>query len=240
MPGELEETLPNIALADLQTTLGDYEFEGYAVVSVNPQPDGRWTIVARQNAANGAPQTPNSNDAIDPQPAPPAPPPQGGALMTLGPRGARLIKAFESCMRATGGGRFHAYLDSVSVPTIGWGHTNHLGRQFDMSAVWSQADCDTEFLNDMKVFEGRVRQLVKVPIDQFQFDALVSFAYNCGDGNLAKSTLLKKVNAKDFNGAALEFGKWVNAGGKKLNGLVRRRKYEARLFQGADDLTYPA
>lgn len=159
--------------------------------------------------------------------------------MTLGPRGERLIKAFESCMRAAAGGKFCAYLDSVGVPTIGWGHTNHLGRQFNMSAVWTQAECDAEFQSDMKVFEGHVRRLVKVPINQFQFDALVSFAYNCGDGNLAKSTLLKKVNAGDFGGAAQEFGKWVNAGGKKLNGLVRRRKYEARLFQGMDDLTYP-
>ena len=159
--------------------------------------------------------------------------------MKLGPRGERLIKAFESCFKAAGGGKFHAYLDAVGVPTIGWGHTNHLGRQFDMGAVWTQAECDAEFRSDMAVFEGHVRKLVKVPLNQSQFDALVSFAYNCGNGNLAKSTLLKKVNSQDFSGAQQEFGKWVKAGGKTLNGLVRRREYEARLFGGADDLTYP-
>jgi lysozyme len=125
------------------------------------------------------------------------------------------------------------------VPTIGWGHTNHLGRQFNMDAVWTQQECDAEFLSDMKVFEGHVHRLVTVPLTQLQFDALVSFAYNCGQGNLAKSTLLKKVNARDFAGAAQEFGKWVKAGGMTLKGLVRRRKYESRLFLGHQDLTYP-
>jgi lysozyme len=78
-----------------------------------------------------------------------------------------------------------------------------------------------------------------VPLDQMQFDALVSFCYNCGQGNLAKSTLLRRVNERNFAAAAQEFGKWVKAGGQTLKGLVRRRKYEARLFQGIRDMSYP-
>jgi lysozyme len=262
MPDEL---ISNIADADLATVLSDYDFEGYAVVEKAQQPDGRWTVLARKNAANGAPQSADSDDAVQPveepeEPEQPQAPPAGQrpqpagqvqqpagrpqqprpiGQQTLGPDGERLIKAFESCAKPVGGGGFGVYLDSVRVPTIGWGHTNHIGRQFDMNAVWTQQECDTEFFKDMRVFEAHVRRMVKVPLNQFQFDALVSFCYNCGPGNLAKSTLLKKVNGSDFPGAAQEFGKWVKAGGQTLKGLVRRRKYEARLFQGVRDMIYP-
>jgi lysozyme len=72
----------------------------------------------------------------------------------------------------------------------------------------------------------------------YQFDALTSFTYNCGEGNLKKSTLLKKVNAGDFEGAALEFHKWNKANGKVLAGLTRRRASESLLFQGITDEDY--
>jgi lysozyme len=85
----------------------------------------------------------------------------------------------------------------------------------------------------MAKFEAGVRTLVKVELEQCRFDALVSFAYNCGIGNLKSSTLLRKVNRGDFAGAAREFGKWNKAGGRVLKGLTRRRAAEATLFQGA-------
>ena len=90
----------------------------------------------------------------------------------------------------------------------------------------------------MEEFESAVQRLVKVELEQWQFDALVSFTYNCGEGNLQKSTLLKKVNAGDFDGAALEFHKWNKGGGKVLAGLVRRRASEALLFQNIKDENY--
>ena len=71
-----------------------------------------------------------------------------------------------------------------------------------------------------------------------QYDALVSFTYNVGEGNLAKSTLLKRVNAGDHAGAANEFLKWNKAGGKTLAGLTRRRKSESLLYQGVKDENY--
>jgi len=87
----------------------------------------------------------------------------------------------------------------------------------------------------MEGFERDVRKAVKVPLTDYQFDALVSFTYNCGSGALNKSTLLKKLNAGDFAGAAREFKKWNKAGGKELKGLTRRRNSEAVMFAGLSD-----
>ena len=83
---------------------------------------------------------------------------------------------------------------------------------------------------DVAESERAVNQHVHVPLTQHQFDALVSFVFNLGAGNFRTSTLLKKLNARDYDGAAQEFGRWVQAGGKTLPGLVRRREAESALF----------
>jgi lysozyme len=158
--------------------------------------------------------------------------------LKLSPAGANLIKAFESCLRPVGGGRYTAYKDPVGVLTIGWGHTNHHGRQFRYGDVWTQKECDDEFLKDMARFEKAVKQRVKVPLRQSTFDALVSFSFNVGEGNLGKSTLLKLVNAGKFEEAADEFLKWNKAGGRVLAGLTRRRKSERLLFKNIPDKNY--
>lgn len=155
----------------------------------------------------------------------------------LTPAGANLIKHFESCKQKTAGG-FRAYVCPAGVLTIGWGHTNALKRKFNRSTVWTQATCDEVFMEDMDFFVREVRRRVKVKLTAYQFDAMVSFTMNVGGGNLAKSTLLKKVNAKDFKGAAQEFSKWNKGGGKVLSGLVRRRASEALLFQNKPDEDY--
>ncbi|PWT94419.1 MAG: hypothetical protein C5B54_00085 [Acidobacteria bacterium] len=152
--------------------------------------------------------------------------------------GQKLIQHFESCLKPIGGGRFRAYLDPVKVLTIGWGHTNHHGRKFKSGAVWSQKECDDEFVHDMRLFEGHVKKLVKVPLKQNQFDALVSFTYNVGEGNLRRSTLLKKLNEGDFETAADEFHRFNKAKKKILKGLVRRRGAESLMFQGIPDPGY--
>ena len=84
--------------------------------------------------------------------------------------------------------------------------------------------------NDLKVFEKAVNDSVKVALTQNQFDALVSFTYNVGQGALKASTLLKKLNERDYLGAANEFGKWNKGGGKVMLGLTRRREAEKQLF----------
>ena len=156
------------------------------------------------------------------------------AHLVLTPAGANLIKHYESCMQKKGE-HYHAYHCPAGVLTIGWGHTHHHGRKFDASSRWTRRECDEAFLEDMETFERDVRKLVRVPLEAHQFDALVSFTYNCGSGALAKSTLLKKVNARDFEGAAKEFHKWNKANGKVLKGLTRRRASESLMFQGKSD-----
>ena len=157
--------------------------------------------------------------------------------LKLSPAGGKLIQHFEGCLQPHDG-KFKAYKCPAGVLTIGWGHTNHHGKKFDTTTRWTKEHCDEAFYEDMEGFEVAVRRLVKVPLEQHQFDALVSFAYNCGEGNLAKSTLLKKVNAKDFDAAANEFHKWNKGGGKVLSGLTRRRASEALLFEGIKDTNY--
>lgn len=156
----------------------------------------------------------------------------------LSSRGANLIRAFESCLAPIGDGRFRAYRCPAGVLTIGWGHTNAHGRQFDANAIWTQGECDAEFERDMEIFERAVRRLVKVPLEQHQFDALVSFAYNVGERAFAASTLLRLINAGNFDDAAHQFHRWRRAGGRIMPGLVRRRASEALLFQGIPDANY--
>jgi lysozyme len=119
--------------------------------------------------------------------------------LTLSPEGERLIKQFESCMRRVGPDQFKAYFCPAGVLTIGWGTTNDgHGAAFDANTVWTQAQCDAAFASRLKIYEARVRALVTVPLTQHQYDALVSFAYNCGYGALARSALLRRLNAGDY------------------------------------------
>ena len=83
---------------------------------------------------------------------------------------------------------------------------------------------------DLKEVEATVNRLVKVSLSVEQFDALVSLVFNIGEGNFSKSTLLKKLNARDYQGAAAEFSRWVYAKKKKFPGLVRRRMEEQAMF----------
>jgi lysozyme len=85
---------------------------------------------------------------------------------------------------------------------------------------------------DIQSSEDAVNRLVTVPITQGQYDALVSFVFNLGRGNLASSTLLRLLNSGDYTGAAEQFPRWNQAAGKVLQGLVTRRAAEARMFTG--------
>lgn len=156
-----------------------------------------------------------------------------GAL-TTSRAGLALIKSFESCAKAIGGGRFEAYLCPAKVWTIGWGSTRDFdGNPVRPGLVWTQEECDRKKAQDMAAFESEVRAILdNSPTTQGQFDALVSFAYNLGSGNLRASTLMKKHKAQDYAGAAAEFGRWNRANGKVLAGLTRRREAEAKLYRG--------
>lgn len=136
--------------------------------------------------------------------------------------GLDLIKDFE-------GLRLSAYRDPVGVVTIGYGHT----KTARMGQVISAQEAEALLREDVAHFEHCVSRLVEAPLEQHQFDALVSFAYNLGCGALERSTLLKKLNALDYPGAADELLRWNRAGGQVLRGLVRRREAERALFLGA-------
>ena len=146
--------------------------------------------------------------------------------MKISAMGLELIKEFE-------GFSANAYLDVVNIPTIGYGNTFYKdGKKVTLNDKPISEIEATELLSYVaqKDFGDKILQLVKVPLNQNQFDSLVSFCYNIGMGNFTKSTLLKKINQSDFRGASLEFEKWNKSGGVVLAGLVKRRLKEKALF----------
>lgn len=168
--------------------------------------------------------------AADDQPLPAAAPPETGSRQ-ISPAGLALIKRFEGCARQRSDGRFEAYPDPGTGGdpwTIGWGST---GKGVTRGTVWGQAECDQRLERDLLRFSRDVtRALGPAPTSQAQFDALVSFHYNTGA--IAKATLTTLHKAGDTTAVRAEFGKWVHAGGRRLNGLVRRRAAEAALYAG--------
>lgn len=127
--------------------------------------------------------------------------------------------------------RLAAYYDSVNVVTIGIGTTRYEdGSKVKITDKITKERALQLLEHDMTKFAQAVNRLVRVNIHQHHFDALVSFAYNVGIGNLETSTLLKKLNKGDFDGAAAEFPRWNKAGGRELAGLTRRREAERVLF----------
>jgi lysozyme len=133
--------------------------------------------------------------------------------------GLELIKRWEGC-------RTNAYLCPAGVWTIGYGHT----KTATPGMMISHSRADDLLLEDLKRFEEAVRRLVTVPLSQNQFDALVSFIFNVGEGAFKGSTLLKLLNSGNYSSAANQFSKWVYAGKKVLPGLVARREDEYQLF----------
>jgi len=140
--------------------------------------------------------------------------------MKISQTGLDLIKSFE-------GLKLKAYQDVVGVWTVGFGST---GPHVKPGMMITAKQAEDLLRDDVSRFEACVTKQVSVPLSQNQFDALVSFAFNLGCGNLASSTLLKKLNVKDYAGAANEFTKWNRAGGQVLAGLTRRREAEKALF----------
>ena len=140
-------------------------------------------------------------------------------LMKLGERGTEILKYFEGC-------KLTAYQDSVGVWTIGYGHTKGV---YDGMTI-TQDHAEQMLLSELEEYEGYIKDMVTVPLTQNQFDALVVWVYNLGPTNFRNSTLLKELNAGNYNAAGQELTRWNKAGGKVLAGLVKRREAEAQLF----------
>ena len=145
--------------------------------------------------------------------------------MKVNKLGINMMHHFEGC-------RLQAYQCSAKVWTIGWGNTYYQDKKpVKQGDKVTQEQANELFEMIMNEFAIEVRNALTKEVNENQFSALVCFAYNVGIGNLKKSTLLRKVNVNPNDETiALEFAKWNKAGGKVLNGLVRRRKAEADLY----------
>lgn len=144
---------------------------------------------------------------------------------TINQAGIDLIKRWE-------GIRTTAYLCAAGVPTIGYGSTTGLTRADVGRKTITTAQAEALLRTDLVRFEKAVSRLVTVPLTDNQFAALVSFAFNLGEGNLGKSTLLKRINAKaPIADIERSWMQWVNAGGRRLQGLVNRRADEMKLWR---------
>jgi lysozyme len=142
--------------------------------------------------------------------------------MNISSAGLELIKRFE-------GFRTHTYLDVAGLPTIGYGHLIKAGESFPNGIAEEQATA--LLVADVQSAVQAVERLVKVPLSQGQFDALVSWTFNLGSGRLATSTMLKDLNAGRYDDAEAQLLTWVNAGGHPQPGLVTRRQAEAALWK---------
>ncbi|WEI20155.1 lysozyme [Acinetobacter proteolyticus] len=138
--------------------------------------------------------------------------------------GINVITSFEDLVLT-------AYDDGVGVWTIGIGTTVYPnGIKVKKGDTCTLDQAKSYFAHDLKRFEASVNNLVKVPLSQNQFDALVSLTYNIGTGAFSGSTLLKLLNQKQYREAAAQFTRWNKAGVKELRGLTRRREAERDLF----------
>ena len=141
--------------------------------------------------------------------------------MNIGQKGIELIKHFEGC-------ELEAYKCPAGVWTIGYGHIKGVSEGMSIT----QAQAEQMLLDELKEYENYINELVVVDLSQNQFDALVSWVYNLGPANLKSSTLLKVLNSGDYAGVPDQIERWNKAGGKVLEGLIRRRQAESSLFCG--------
>ena len=139
--------------------------------------------------------------------------------MNISNTGIDLIKHFEGC-------ETEAYLCPAGVPTIGYGHIKGV----QMGDSITEAQAHEMLVEELDEYESYINDLVTVSLNQNQFDAMVSWVYNLGNGNLRSSTLLEELNKGNFQAAPIEIKRWNKANGKVLAGLTRRREAEANLF----------
>jgi lysozyme len=132
-------------------------------------------------------------------------------------------------LKRSEGFRSHVYKDAAGYPTIGYGH--RLWNRDSFADGIDEAQAALILMVDVRDAVESVQRLVTVPLSQGQFDALVDFVYNLGQGKLAKSTLLKKLNAGDYDAAAEQFPRWDHIGVKVNDDLKVRREAEVALWQ---------
>lgn len=137
--------------------------------------------------------------------------------------GVSLIKKFEGC-------ELEAYQCSANVWTIGYGHT----KDVEKGDTITKEEAEQMLIDELHEYENYINKYVNVALSQNQFDALVSWVYNLGPANLTASTMLKVLNNGKYEEVPAQMKRWNKAGGKVLDGLVRRREAEALLYQGRE------
>ena len=140
--------------------------------------------------------------------------------MEISQEGLSLIKKFEGC-------KLESYKCAAGVWTIGFGSTSGVSEGMEIS----QERAEALLLEDVAVFEEAVNKAVEVPLEQYEFDALVSWTFNLGPSNLNSSTMLKVLNENKKNEVPAQMRRWNKANGETLQGLIRRREAESLLFQ---------
>ena len=143
--------------------------------------------------------------------------------MNTSAEGIALIKKFEGC-------ELKAYQCSAGVWTIGYGHT----KDVEEGDTISKDQAEEMLVEELHEYENYVNEYVNVALSQNQFDALVSWVYNLGPANLTASTMLKVLNSGEYEDVPAQMKRWNKAGGKVLEGLIRRREAEACLFVGKE------
>jgi len=143
--------------------------------------------------------------------------------MNISEEGLSLIKKFEGC-------ELKAYRCAANVLTIGYGTTKGVTEDMEIT----KEEAESILKEEMHEYESYINDMVKVPLKQNQFDAMVSWVFNLGSGNLSSSTLLKKLNNSEYDEVPSQIKRWNKAGGKVLDGLIRRREAEALLFEGKE------
>lgn len=121
------------------------------------------------------------------------------------------------------------YIDPVGILTVCWGNT---GKEAVKGKVYTDEQCLDQLAEDLKEHDKQMMSYVYVPMTDFQHAAILSFTYNVGVGSFKSSTLLKKLNVKDYTGACNELPKWNKASGRVLKGLVTRREAEKQICLG--------
>lgn len=123
-----------------------------------------------------------------------------------------------------------SYLDTGGVWTLGIGSTRFFGKPVTRGMKCTEEEAYEQCRRDVRDSEDAVTRLVKVPLTQNQFNSLVNFVYNIGEGAFEKSTLLKVLNKGDYAGTAKQFMRWIYDNGKRIEGLKKRRQRTVAMF----------
>tara|TARA_R100000426_G_scaffold16153_1_gene14882 strand:+ start:597 stop:1034 length:438 start_codon:yes stop_codon:yes gene_type:complete len=143
--------------------------------------------------------------------------------MNISKEGLSLIKKFEGC-------ELEAYLCPAGVWTIGYGHTKDVKEGDKIN----KEEADYLLQEEMIEYESYINDFVEVPLNQNQFDSLCSWVYNLGPTNLKNSTMLRVLNEEKYADVPQEIKRWNKAGGEVLDGLIKRREAEAKMFAGEE------